>query len=243
MPWLLALLVVIVFWQRKWARKLLFVTLCGIFIFHNGLIGHWLRYPLEASYRPLLNPHDSEPYDAIIVLSSTSIPAGGLAPFPTIDEHMFRRLDEAWRLYKIRPKPIVVSGGHVNPFTPDRDENKIARDYLLRWGVPQQHVLGETKSRDTFESALEVAKLLKQRGWKRYLLVTSAVHMPRSMLAFSTKAPEPTPAPGDFTSREWKLSPFDFAPTVSAARHIALTLHEYVGLVNYYWRVSFAKDL
>jgi uncharacterized SAM-binding protein YcdF (DUF218 family) len=243
MPWMLALLAVLVFWQRKWARKLLLVTLCGIITLHSGLIGHWLRYPLEAAYPPLLKPQASEPYEAIIVLTGASIPAGGLAPFPSIDEYMFRRLDEAWRLYKIHPKPIIVSGGHVNPFTPERDENKIARDYLLRWGVPQHHVLGEAKSRDTFESAVEVAKLLKQRGWKRYLLVTSAVHMPRSMVAFSTKAPEPIPAPGDFTLREWKLSPLDFAPTESAARNIAVTLHEYIGLANYYWRVKFAEDL
>ena len=241
-PWLLALLVVLVFWRRTWARKLLFVTVCGIFILHSGPIGHWLRYPLEASHPPLLNPQDAEPYDAIIVLTGGSIPAGGLAPFPTIDEHMFRRLDEAWRLYKIHPKPIVVSGGHVNPFTPDRDENKIARGYLLRWGVPQHHVLGEARSRDTFESAVEVAKILQQRGWKRYLLVTSAVHMPRSMLAFSSTAPEPIAAPGDFTLREWRLSPLDFAPTASAARNIALTLHEYVGLLNYYWRVRYSQS-
>jgi uncharacterized SAM-binding protein YcdF (DUF218 family) len=156
---------------------------------------------------------------------------------------MFRRLDEAWRLYKIHHKPIIVSGGHVNPFTPHQDENKIARDYLIRWGVPQHHVLGEAKSRDTFESAVETGKLLRQKGWKRYLLVTSAVHMSRSMLAFSTQAPEPIPAPGDFTLREWKPTPLDLAPTVSAARAIALTLHEYIGVANYYLRIYFFTDV
>jgi uncharacterized SAM-binding protein YcdF (DUF218 family) len=241
-PWLLALLVVFLFWQRRWARKLLLVTLCGVFILHSGMVGRWLRYPLESNYAPLLHPQGSEPYDAIVVLTSASIPAGGLAPFPTIDESMFRRLDEAYRLYRIRPKPIVVSGGHVDPFTPDRNENKIARDYLIRWGVAEHHVRGEAKSRDTFESAVEVGKLLQQQGWQRYLLVTSALHMPRSMLAFSAHAPDPIPAPGDFTIREWTLSPLAFAPTVGAARNIVLTLHEYVGLANYYWRVSVGSD-
>jgi uncharacterized SAM-binding protein YcdF (DUF218 family) len=155
---------------------------------------------------------------------------------------MFHRLDEAWRLYKIQPKPIIVSGGHVNPFTPDHDENKIACDYLIRWGVPRHHVFGEAKSRDTFESAVETGKLLEQKGWKRYLLVTSALHMPRSMLAFSSEAPEPIPAPGDFTLREWQLSPLDFAPTASAARAIASTLHEYIGLANYYSRIAFGEN-
>jgi uncharacterized SAM-binding protein YcdF (DUF218 family) len=238
--WMLPLVVVLVCWRRRWARKLLLANLCLILLLHSGIVGRWLRYPLESRYAPLVNPKDAGPYDALVVLTSGSIPAGGLLPFPTIDEHMFRRLDEAWRLYRIQPKPIIVSGGHVNPFTDERGENAIARDYLVHWGVPRHHVLGEAKSRDTFESAIEAGKLLNQNGWKRYLLITSAVHMPRSMLAFSTHAPEPIPAPGDFTLGEWQLSPLDFAPSVSAGRAIALSMHEYMGLANYYLRISFS---
>jgi uncharacterized SAM-binding protein YcdF (DUF218 family) len=239
--WMLPLLIVLVFWRRRWARKLLFLTLCSVFMLHSGLIGYWLRYPLESRYAPLINPKDAGPYDAIVVLTAGSIPAGGLLPFPTIDEAMFRRLDEAWRLYKIQPKPIIVSGGHVNPFTADQDENKIACGYLIRWGVPEEHVFSEAKSRDTFESALETGKLLRQKNWQRYLLVTSAVHMPRSMLVFSSDAREPIAAPSDFTLRQWQLSPLDFAPTLGAGRGIASTLHEYVGLANYYWRIAYFK--
>jgi uncharacterized SAM-binding protein YcdF (DUF218 family) len=165
-----------------------------------------------------------------------------LIPFPTIDVAMFRRLDEAWRLYRISRKPIVVSGGHVNPFTPAQNENQIARDYLIRWGVPPTDVLGEDRSRDTFESALEIQKLRKQKGWRRYLLVTSAAHMPRSMLAFSARAPEPIPAPGDFSLRAFELTPLDLLPSLGAARAIAESLHEYLGLANYYWRIHISGD-
>jgi uncharacterized SAM-binding protein YcdF (DUF218 family) len=239
MAWILPLLVVFLFWQRRWARKFLFFTLCGIFALHSGIIGYWLRYPLESGYPPRLNPRDAGHYDAIVVLTSASFPVGGLIPFPSIDTHMFRRLEEAWRLYKIQPKPIIVSGGHVNPFTPDRDENKIARNYLIQWGVPKNDVLGENNSRDTFESAVEVKKLLELKDWGRYLLVTSAVHMPRSMLAFTAMAPEPIPAPGDFTLDEFHFTPLDLLPNEGAARGIFESLHEYLGLANYYWRARF----
>ena len=240
--WLLLLLVVLTFWRRRWARKLLVVIFCLIAILHSRLVGYGLRYPLESRYTPVIDSAQAEPYDAIVVLTGGSIPAGGLIPFPTIEVAMFRRLDEAWRLYRIRRKPIVVSGGHVNPFTPAANENQIARDYLIRWGVPPTDVLGEDRSRDTFESAVEVQKLLKHKGWRRYLLVTSAVHMPRSMLAFSARAPEPIPAPGDFSLGELKLTPLDFFPTLGAARGIADSLHEYIGLANYYWRIHISKD-
>ena len=241
-PWLLLLLIVLIFWRRRWARTLLLVTFCLIVLLHSGFVGYALRYPLESRYPPLRNPAQAEPYDAIVVLTAGTIPSSGLIPFPAIDGDMFRRLDEAWRLYRLRPKPIIVSGGHVNPFTPPKNENQIARDYLILWGIPKRDILAEDKSRDTFESAVEVEKILRKRGWKRYLLVTSAVHMPRSMLAFTAKAPEPLPAPGDFSLGEVKLTPLNLLPDESASRGISATLHEYIGLANYYWRARWSQD-
>ncbi len=235
--WLLPLLAVLIFWRRRWARKLFFAIFCLIILFHSDFVSYGLRRPLEARYSPLIDPTKAEPYDAIVVLTSASIPAGGLIPFPTVDVAMFHRLEEAWRLYRVRRKPIVVSGGHVNPFAPAKNENQIARDYLIRWGVPAADVIGEERSRDTFESAVEVQKLLKQKGWRRYLLVTSAMHMPRSMLAFSARAPEPIPAPGDFSLGQFELTPLDILPSLVVARAIGESLHEYVGLANYYWRL------
>ncbi len=238
--WLLLLLLVLIFWRRRWSRKLLFLTFSLLLSLHSGITSYALRYPLESRYAPLIDPRTVEPYDAIVVLTAGVTPAGGLIPFPTIDEHMFRRLDEAWRLYRIRPKPIIISGGHVNPFTPNRNENKIARDYLILWGVPKDVVIAEDKSRDTFESAEALATLLRDKGWQRYLLVTSAFHMPRSMLAFKAKTPEPIPAPGDFSLDELKLNPLDILPNQGAAKKIFISVHEYLGIVNYYWRALFS---
>jgi len=232
----------LIFWRRSWARKLLLFTLFFIFALHSGLVNYGLRYPLESQYAPVMDPKAANPYDAIVVLTSSIVPAEGLVPLPSVDEYMFRRLDEAWRLYRIQPKPIIVSGGHVNPFTPAKDENRIAREFLIRWGVPEKDVIGEGNSRDTFESAVESGKILAQHGWKRYLLVTSALHMPRSMLVFSRFVPEPVPPPGDFSIGKFELSPFVFFPNEGVAPKTFATLHEYAGLLNYYWRLYFSNS-
>jgi uncharacterized SAM-binding protein YcdF (DUF218 family) len=241
-PWIFLLLVVFVFWRRQWARKLLLTSICLIVVLHSGIAGYLLRYPLESRYAPLIDPSKAESYDAIVVLTGGSIPPGGLIPFPSIQEAMFRRLEEAWRLYRLNPKPIIVSGGHVNPFTPPMDENRIAREYLVRWGVPKRDVLAEDRSRDTFESAVEVEKILRQHKWKRYLLVTSAVHMPRSMLAFAARAPEPVPAPGDFSLGRLALTPLHLFPSETAGQNISSSMHEYIGLMNYSWRARFSGE-
>ena len=239
--WLLLLLAVLIFWRRSWARTLLLFTFLFILVLHSGPANYLLRYPLESNYEPVLDLKKVGSYDAIVVLTGGMTPASGLIPFSTIDQHMFRRLDEALRLYRIQPKPIIVSGGHVNPFTPDKNENKIARDFLIKWGVPANDVSGEAGSRDTFESAVEVQKLLAKRGYKRYLLVTSAFHMPRSMLVFARLAAEPIPAPGDFSLAKFELTPLSFFPNESAANNFFLTLHEYLGIANYNWRVRFSQ--
>jgi uncharacterized SAM-binding protein YcdF (DUF218 family) len=96
-PWLLMLLAVLVFWRRAWARRLLLLTVVLIFGLHSGLINHGLRYLIESQYAPLIDPRKIAPYDAIVVLTGGITPASGLVPFPTINESMFRRLDEAWR--------------------------------------------------------------------------------------------------------------------------------------------------
>lgn len=242
MPWLLLLLLVLIFWQRRWARTLLAFTFLLILVLHSGPVNYALRYPLESRYPPLVDPAKAGNYDAIVVLTSGSVPATGLIPLPSVDEHMFRRLDEAWRLYRIRPKPIIISGGHVNPFTPALDENKIARDFLIRWGVPKKDIIGEENSRDTFENALATQTVLKKHGWKRYLLVTSAMHMPRSMMVFAELVPEPIPAPGDFSVEKFELTPFDFFPSEEVAAKMFATIHEYLGMANYYLRLRFAKE-
>jgi len=241
-PWLFLLVLVFLFWKRPWARKLYGFTLLLVIALHSGIVGYWLGYPLESQYKPLLDPRTMGKYDAIVVLTSSIVPAEGLIPFTSLDHAMSRRCEEALRLYQIQPRPIIVSGGHVNPLTPDRNENQIPRDYLAKWGVPKEHLIGEANSRDTFESAVQVQKILKQKGWKRYLLVTSAEHMPRSMLVFSAKAPEPIPAPGDFTIAKWQLGPNEFYPNINVARGIYYSLHEYLGLLNYHWRLHFSKE-
>ena len=58
---------------------------------------------------------------------------------------------------------------------------------------------------------------------------------------FKFKAPEPIPAPGDYTLGKLKPSPWDLHPSTGAAEGIATSLYEYIGMVNYYWRLHYSK--
>lgn len=66
-----------------------------------------------------------------------------------------------------------------------------------------------------------------------FLLVTSAVHMQRSMMVFRKLAPGPIAAPADFRVRRVELSPSTFKPSESNAIEIRGAINEYIGMVNH----------
>lgn len=102
------------------------------------------------------------------------------------------------------------------------------RRLLLDLGVPAEAILLEESSRNTRQNASESAALLKARGIRRILLVTSATHMDRALGHFREAGLEVTPAPADFQNmgivdaRRW-------LPNADALAQSARSLKEWVG--------------
>ena len=118
---------------------------------------HWSRVTHRCSTHEKLARYDADPRSHPRDYSSRRI-----IPFPTIDERTFRRLDEAWRLYRIQRKPIIVSADTSIRLLPTRTKTNRRRlsDSL---GRAQERLCWPSKSRDTFESAVEVHKLLQEK--------------------------------------------------------------------------------
>ena len=118
------------------------------------------------------------------------------------------RLREAGRLARQWPDVRVFVSGAGAP------------DYVLRIlgaGIAPQRVMIETLSRTTHENALNTKALLGARPGERWLLVTSAIHMPRSIGAFREVG---------LVTEPWPV--FDRPPVA-----IQATTHEWVGLAYY----------
>jgi uncharacterized SAM-binding protein YcdF (DUF218 family) len=112
-------------------------------------------------------------------------------------------------------------------------------------GVPKQAIWLEDQSQNTYENALNCASLLKSRGITRVILVTSAMHMPRSVALFRKQGIEPIPAPSDFTVTEegWKelgSTPeavlVNILPNAGSLNLTSSALKEYIGLLTYHLR-------
>jgi len=105
------------------------------------------------------------------------------------------RVLEAWRVYQIaHPEWIVSSGGNPNPDAESEPSGVNMRNLLVQLGVPASKIVAESASRETHENALASAAIVRSLHADHVILVTSAVHMRRSMGAMNAAGIAATPA-------------------------------------------------
>jgi uncharacterized SAM-binding protein YcdF (DUF218 family) len=88
----------------------------------------------------------------------------------------------------------------------------------------------EGASNDTTENALYLERMVPPQP---LIVVTSAYHMPRSVLAFKKTKLEIMPAPADYRRKGAPYNVLDFLPSVGALDVSYHAIHEYVGLLYY----------
>ena len=148
---------------------------CGL-----GSAGVWLLRPLEDRFE---RPANLTTPDGIIVLGGDISPAmfeqrGVLATTGA-------RLTEAVALARRFPlAQIVFTGGSSNLFGKSIPEAEAAERFLAAMGVPSGRTTFEARSRNTSENAMLTRDFVSPKPGERWLLVTSAFHMPRAMGAF-----------------------------------------------------------
>src|SRR5690349_7672274 len=109
------------------------------------------------------------------------------------------------QLYKLGLiEKILISGGSGKLVGESRPEADKFKDAMLLMGVPDSVILIENQTRNTFESAVEVKKMLADFDYsdKECMLITSAFHMRRSMACFQKAGLNPTPFSTDFYSHK-----------------------------------------
>jgi len=109
-------------------------------------------------------------------------------------------------------------------------------------GVPEQAIVQDPTSLNTYENAVNVRKILQGRDIQRVLLVTSAMHMPRSLLIFAKQGIEAIAAPTDFLVTEQDLQELgssseamtlNLLPDADRLQQFTRALKEYIGLAIY----------
>jgi len=137
-----------------------------------------------------------------------------------------RRAWEALRLYhKIPDVKVITSGYSLHDKLSDAEKTA---HLLEESGIPKEKILMQSMAKTTFE---EAEHMKKRVGEKPFILITSAYHMPRSMMIFEKAGLHPIPAPTDFN--DINESGFLSMLTSKHLEHTEHAWHEYMGLLVY----------
>ena len=209
--------------KRK-VRWLLLAMLAGVTLLSVSLVAGLLYRFLESDY-PMRRAGDEPKGDAIVVLG------GGMSyrpgePYADCND----AADRVWhaaRLYKAGRAPVVIVSGI--------GESRAGKPFLRDLGVPASAILVDDESHTTHENAANVVKMLRRRGYRRVLLVTSAWHLRRSVMLFRKQGVEVIPVGTDYRGqlsadgwREWLGK---VAPSVEGLCDSSRALKELAG----YW--------
>ncbi|NND68967.1 MAG: YdcF family protein [Halioglobus sp.] len=228
---LLALLLFLLRWRRA-ATALCCFAFAWLYAFSTATVANSLTDYLEAPYPPKVM--------SVVPLSEAIVLLGGAtrgdthrARAPDLNQRADRLL-HAVALYKQSKAPlVVVSGGSP---VGGRSEAAQMRDLLLLMGVPLSAMQLERQSRNTRENALYVGEMLRERGVRRILLVTSAFHMRRAVPLFEKQGLEVVPAPTDFQRLVDNSLVPGWLPGVGNLARSSEALHEIIGFWYYRWR-------
>jgi uncharacterized SAM-binding protein YcdF (DUF218 family) len=142
---------------------------------------------------------ESQKADAIVVF--------GAAEYVGRPSPVFKaRLDHAAELYRKGLAPVVITTGGAGA-DPKFSEGQVGREYLKSLGIPDEHLIAETQSEDTAESARRVSTIMHANGMNTCLAVSDGYHMFRvkQMLAregvMAYGAPRPNSKPQSFGKR------------------------------------------
>ncbi len=181
---------------------------------------------LENRYPPLLELAPVADIKWIVVLGggSTSDPEIPIAS--RLSQASLIRLIEGIRIHnQLKNSRLLLSGSGVF----DSESNAgIMAEMASQLGIDKGDMVLESLSRDTKDQARLIQIIVKE---DRFILVTSASHMPRSMMLFQKLGMQPIPAPTDFIIKKRQgINPGIFFPSAGKLEIMKRVIYEYLGI-------------
>jgi uncharacterized SAM-binding protein YcdF (DUF218 family) len=226
-------------WKKlSWEQLPIALALIALLLSSNG----WITTALVTSLEWQNLPSELPVAEAIVILGGATKSASKPRPMVDISEQGDRVLYGA-KLYRERKAPfIIASGGRIDWRGAGEPESADMVQLLEIMGVPQDAVIQEPDSLNTYENAVNTKKILDEKGIGKILLVTSALHMPRSLLIFKRQGINAIPAPTDFLVSEsdsqslgnsFQSIILNLLPDSDRLDKTTKALKEYIGMVIY----------
>jgi uncharacterized SAM-binding protein YcdF (DUF218 family) len=204
-------------------------------------IGNALLVPLESRFPPWDASHGVP--TGIVVLGGAITPDVSLMHPQVALNEAAERLTAAAALARRYPEArIIYSGGSGALVYDEGSEAQLALAVLETLGLARGRIALEDRARNTIENALFSKAIAQPKPGERWLLVTSAYHMPRALGAFR-KAGFPVEAyPVDWRTRGTEDALRPFATVGDGLRRTDTAVHEWLGILAY-WLTGKTSEL
>jgi len=218
-------------WWMGWRRLARVLAVCAVAL---PVLAGWqpvsegLLAALENHHVPTVQPASEVDVNAIVVLGAGWVPRADRPVMTQLTTVSALRLAEGVRLADAHPQArLIVTGG-----TSRTDLLPVADGYALaagEFGIAPERITTLSEPLNTAQEARAVRDQLAPS--QRFLLVTSASHMPRAVANFRAVGLDPLPAPTEYLSGRGRLARDWFS--LPSARHLQNSeraLIEYMGL-------------
>lgn len=234
LTWIVFLFAVAVFAKKAACKQksLKWGFACLIFFtnpfFFNVIMGWW---ELPATKINDVNEH----YEVCVMLGGTIRYMNSEMSRPVFGQAADRYLQSIELLANKKVKKVILSSGSGSILYKDAKEADFLKAQMLRLGIDSNLVIAESNSKNTYENAVESAKILKQQNINgEVLLVTSAFHMRRAIRCFNKQGVKVVPYCVDQRSGKQMFTPDKlFIPDTEKLADWNLLIHEWFGFLTY----------
>jgi len=233
---LLVALILLLAWRRLprlvrlllvLAELLMLVLCCPV---GANVLVQWVESRVEA---PCAAP---APSTIVLLAAGLQREPANADDFVALEEINVDRILAAIALWRRTPDAtLVIAGG--GPWS--ISESAVLTRLAEQLGVPEDAIRSETKSQNTWENAREL-RLLTPALPDRVALVSSALHLPRALIAFRAAGFEPCTVVSDSMYAPPGAELGYFLPQSSALIKSEFAIHELIGDVLYRWRARSA---
>ena len=232
----LFLLGLILLWftkNQKAGKCLVTIGLLFLLAFSTYPFASAILRPLERRYPAtgVLEQRDLKKLGAkyIVVLGGSQVSDPAITTASQFNPSSLVRLVEGIHLHRQIPGSKLIFSGGNDKYEPTTNA-ELMKKMALSLGVKKEDIILEAGSKNTYEEA----KFLKDIvGKEKFLLVTSAAHMPRSMVLFKKFGMEPIPVPTNHLAKKYhKIPPDEFFPRADSVKKIEVAFYEYLALIK-----------
>jgi len=221
-------------------RSLIVSCFVALVVLGLSPLGNALMVPLEQRF-PAWDGERGTP-DGIVVLGGAISPDVSAARNEVVLNEAAERLTVVADLARRYPRArILFSGGIGDPLSNER-EAPFAFRLLETFDIAPGRILLEDRSRNTVENAVYSKEVARPLPGERWLLVTSAYHMPRAIGVFRKVGFAVEACPVDWRTRGAPDALRPFTSVGDGLRRVDTAVREWIGLAVY-WLTGRSSEL